>query len=147
VSTTLAVAQAAALRAEYRAIFAYTVLGPRLPTPSRGVARDAQTEHEARRDTLRSALAAAGTPPSPDADYPDVYPGSEAGAAFRVAADVEDGCAAAWRYVYAVLAVGDAVASVARSQAQTALTGCAVRAATWRRASGTAPVTVAFPGE
>jgi hypothetical protein len=46
--------------------------------------------------------AAAGlVPVAPEADYPALYPVSDAAAARALAARVEDDCAGAWRYLYA----------------------------------------------
>lgn len=133
----------AALAAEYRAAFGYGVLGAQLHgSPQLELAIRCSDAHEALRDATAQAIAAAGvTPVAAAADYPDVYPVADAAAARALAPRLEDDCAAAWRYLYAVAAAtaGTQAAGLRRS-AQSALTASAVRATRWRGA------TTPFPG-
>ena len=132
-----------ALAAEYRAAFGYGVLGAHLHgDPQLELAISCSDAHEALRDATAQAITSAGlTPVAAAADYPDVYPVTDAAAARALAPRLEDDCAAAWRYLYAVAAgTAGAQATVLRRSAQVALTASAVRATRWR--GTTAP----FPG-
>jgi hypothetical protein len=142
-----------ALDAEYEAVYGYALLGPRLAGADADTARTAQSSHEKQRDALAAAIAASGgNPPQPLAAYPDLGAPASAAEAATLAARLEDGCAAAWRFVYAAAAEPDvaaaehAKASQARVSAQQALIDCAVRATGWRLAAGITPATRAFPG-
>jgi uncharacterized protein DUF4439 len=142
--TALTDAWQAALGAEQQAAFGYSVLGPRLAPGDQELARATQTAHEDVRDRTAEAIAATGvTPQAPLGDYPALYP--LAAKPRSLAAHLEDGCAAAWRYLYAVAAAqGSAVA--VRTQAQAALTASAVRATRWRMLTNPASAVRAFPG-
>lgn len=148
-----------ALAAEQRAVFGYGLLGAQLHgSPRLPLAISCSDAHEQLRDRTATAVAAAGlTPVAPAADYPDLYPVTSAAHAVALAPHLEDGCAAAWRYLYAVAA--DTTVSAApgapatrldpatlRRAAQAALTASAIRATRWRTASGTRPATTPFPG-
>ncbi len=139
----------AALAAEQRAAFGYGLLGAHLHgSPELSLAISCSDAHEALRDSTAEAIAAAGlTPVGPAADYPQLYPVNSAGQAIALAPRLEDGCAAAWRYLYAVAAgTTGTQASRLRTGAQAALTASAVRATRWRKTSDPASATVAFPG-
>ena len=146
--TDLDTARQAALAAEHRAVYGYGLLGPHLAAATRPLARRAQDTHAALRDQLTDVLiAAAQTPAASLASYPDMKPIRSVGAALRLATALEEACASAWRYVYAVAAEsGPSTTASTRTSAQLALTDCAVRATRWRRAAGDASPTVAFPG-
>ncbi|TAM92244.1 MAG: DUF4439 domain-containing protein [Jatrophihabitans sp.] len=134
-----------ALAAEQEAAFGYALLGPRLRgTAQLSLAVQCSDAHEALRDDTSSALAAAGsTPGGPAADYPQLYPVDTAAQAGDLAPLLEDRCAAAWRYLYAVASRPAAHPLTAvRRDAQAALSASAVRAVRWRGAA--APP--AFPG-
>jgi hypothetical protein len=124
------------------------VLGPRCAGAAVEFARVCQPSHQALRDDTAAAITAAGAVPvAARADYPDLYlyPVPDAGAAARLAAEIEDGCAEAWRYLYAV-AARFASGNALRAPAQQALTASTVRAVRWRRAGGLRPVSDPFPG-
>jgi hypothetical protein len=134
----------AALAAEQQAAFGYALLGPRLPTSQQQLAYAAQLAHEATRDATAVAIARAGTTPqAPAGDYPALYP--RASSPRTLAAELEDYCAAAWRFLYAQAATVKADTAV-RTQAQSALIASAVRATHWRKLSGAVPAVRAFPG-
>jgi len=137
----------AALAAEHQAFFGYGLLGPRLTSAAnRSLARECQQSHAALRDATAAALVAHGQAPvAPLADYPTLYPASSARSAQDLAVRLEDACAAAWRYLYA-LAVAPGDDGAVRATAQQALIDSAVRATQWRQSAGTQPATVAFPG-
>jgi hypothetical protein len=143
VSDAVLAAWQGALAAEHRAVFGYALLGPHLRgAPRLSLAIGCSNAHEALRDATAAAIAAAGaTPVAPAADYPQLYPVDSATQAGALALRLEEGCAAAWRYLYAV-AAQTAAATPVRRGAQDALTASAVRATRWR-GSGAPP---AFPG-
>jgi hypothetical protein len=137
-----------ALAAEQRAAFGYPLLGPQLTGGSAQLARACSSAHEALRDSTAQAIAAAGLAPvDPQADYPDLYPVTGAGRAAALAVRLEDGCAAAWRYLYLEAAShADRLAQSLRPTAQQALTASAVRAVRWRAISTPSRPTAPFPG-
>ena len=135
----------AALAAEHQAVFGYGLLGPRLRGAQHMLAVSCAAAHEALRDATEASMAGSGLQPvSPRADYPPLYPVSDAGQARALAARLEDDCAAAWRYLYAQAARAGATARAA--QAQVALTASAVRATLWRLLVSPADATRPFPG-
>lgn len=147
--TALTDAWQGALSAEQQAEFGYGLLGPQLRgTPQLALAVSCSHAHQNLADTTAQALAAAGQQPvAPQADYPQLYPVVGAAAAEKLAVRLEDGCAMAWRYLYAVAASSaEAMARPLRSSAQAALTASAVRATQWRKVVSPATATVPFPG-
>ena len=146
--TALDDAWQAALAAEHEAVFGYGLLGPQLAGGQQQLAVTCSNAHETLRDATSEALAATGlVPVQPAADYPALYPVPDAGAARTLAIRLEDGCAAAWRYLYLRAASSsDTTARTLRGTAQAALTASAVRAAQWRTLVTPDHPTVAFPG-
>lgn len=133
---------AAALAAEEAAIYAYGTLGVRLTGEGeRTEARVAEGVHRDRRDVLVSRLASlqASAAPAP-AGYELPFEVTDRGSALKLAIQVEDGVAQAWRAVLPVTEGGD------RSTALSALTDAAVRATRWRRLGSVTPATLAWPG-
>jgi hypothetical protein len=142
--TALLDAWQAALGAEQQAAFGYALLGPRLPSAQQDRARNCQASHEHLRDTTADQITAAGTTPqAPAGDYPGLYPGAKTPRA--LAAQLEDDCAAAWRYLYAQAAATKDSTAV-RKRAQTELIASAVRATQWRELTDPARAVQAFPG-
>jgi hypothetical protein len=142
--TELADAWQAALRAEQQAAFGYALLGPRLPSAQQALARTCQAAHETIRDSTAEAIAATGTTPAaPAGDYPALYP--KAGTPRPLAAQLEDDCAAAWRYLYAQAAAVSGSAAI-RTEAQAELIASAVRATHWRKHINPNHAVQAFPG-
>lgn len=134
-------ALAAALTAEYAAIFAYGPIGVRLSDAARDAARAAEAAHRARRDALVLRLSSAGaTVPSGQAGYALPFPVTNRTSALRLAVQVEERAAAFWRAVLPVTTGAE------RRQALAALTDCALRATRWRRTAKVTPLTVPFPG-
>ncbi|MGC5017818.1 ferritin-like domain-containing protein [Micromonospora sp. DT47] len=134
-------ALAAALTAEYAAIFAYGPIGVRLTDSARQAARAAEAAHRARRDALVLQLSAGGGQvPADKAGYALPFPVTDRASALRLAVQIEERTAAYWRAALAVTTGAD------RTRALNALTDCAVRATRWRRTAGDTPVTVPFPG-
>ncbi|HEY0002360.1 MAG TPA: ferritin-like domain-containing protein [Actinoplanes sp.] len=133
---------AVALAAEEAAIYAYGLVGVQLDgADNRDEARAAQQAHRQRRDylVLRLARASSATPVAP-AGYRLPFPITDQASALKLAIQVEDGVAQAWRPVLPVTENAD------RSTALSALTDAAVRATRWRRLAEVTPVTMAFPG-
>jgi Domain of unknown function (DUF4439) len=138
----------AALAAEHEALFGYGVLGPALTPADRNTARAFAAAHQALRNATEAGLTAAGRPPvQPAADYPTLYPVADPAVAHRLAVRLEDGCAAAWRYLYLQAAsTAGTRATALRTSAQAALTASAVRATHWRALVSPRRATTAFPG-
>jgi hypothetical protein len=128
------------LRDEHAAVYAYGVLGARLGTDDRRIALAAFAAHRAARDQLRARLLAATLDaPGPEAAYDVSVAGPSD--ALALAVRVEEQLAVRWRDLVALSAALDVRRFAVRN-----LQDCAVRAALWRRVSGTTP-TVAFPGQ
>ena len=138
----------AALAAEQRAVFGYSVLGPHLSGGDRSLAADCSDAHESLRDATSAAMTTAQlTPQPPLVDYPDVYPVTGARRGRTLAAELEDDCARAWRYLFAQAAArGAAAGARLRPGAQEALTASAVRAVRWRRIVDPGNASTPFPG-
>ncbi len=137
----------AALAAEHQAAFGYGLLGPRLSGADQQLAVACSDAHEALRDATEQALAAADVVPvPPEADYPQLYPVPDATAARKLAARLEDDCAAAWRYLYAQVASAANPTAGLRTSAQHALTASAIRGTQWRYRTDPAHATTPFPG-
>ncbi|MEV6365456.1 ferritin-like domain-containing protein [Micromonospora musae] len=138
---TSAEALAAALTAEYAAIYAYGPIGVRLSGSARTAARQAEAAHRRRRDALVVQLTTAGTSVPPDqAGYALPFPITDRASALRLAVEVEERTAAHWRAALAATSGGD------RDQALDALIDYSVRATRWRRTAKISPLTVPFPG-
>jgi len=138
VSTQLA----AALAAEEAAIYAYGTLGVKLTGDGDLTeARAAEAAHRGRRDVLVSRLSAlqASTAPAP-AGYELPFEVTDRESALKLAIQIEDGVAQAWRAVLPVSERAD------RATALNALIDAAVRATRWRRLGEVTPATMAWPG-
>jgi len=133
---------AGALAAEEAAIYAYGPIGVKLTRVSeRTEARAAEAAHRDRRDTLVSKLAQLGASAAPaPAAYELPFAVTDRASALKLAIQVEDGVAQAWRVVLPVSQDAD------RSAALSAMTDAAVRATRWRRLGGITPATMPFPG-
>ena len=139
----------AALAAEEQAVYGYGLVGPHLPTQQAiALAEQCQAAHAALQDATSAALVLAGlVPPPPPADYPDLYPVSMGDSALRLALELEQDAATAWRFLFAQASHDSgAQARAVLAQAQDALTASAVRAMGWRRLRSPSAATVAFPG-
>ncbi|GIG60410.1 hypothetical protein Lfu02_47820 [Longispora fulva] len=131
----------AALAAEHAAVYGYGVLGSRLDGAALDTARAAETAHRERRDAVIAKLTGAGaTPPPAEPVYAPPFPVTDRVSALKLALVIEERAAQAWR---AALPVTD---GEDRRLALDALVDTAQRAARWRRASGTSPSVVPFPG-
>jgi hypothetical protein len=132
----------AALSAEEAAIYAYGTIGVHLTGTDRALARTAELDHRARRDQLVARLdqLKASAAPAP-AGYDLPFPVADRASALKLAAQIEDGVAQAWRAAIATTAGAD------RGTALTALQAAAVQATRWRKRAGVTPLTMAFPGK
>jgi hypothetical protein len=132
-----------ALAAEHAVIWGYAVVGARVSVQLRGQVRDADGVHRGRRDAVAGTIRRLGGDPAlTRASYRLPFPVTDQASALRLALHLEDGAAAAWRYV--VAATDD---QIIRRTAVTALTDAAVRGTGWRKlVTPTAP-TVPFPGQ
>jgi hypothetical protein len=148
--SALTAAWQAALAAEQRAVFGYSLLGPWLTGGDEQYAVSFSNLHETLRDRTAAALAAAGhTPHPPAVDYPALYPVADPAAARALAIRLEDGCAEAWRYLYLQAASvhhDRHAARRLRALAQQALTASAIRAARWRAVVTPGQAAQPFPG-
>lgn len=129
------------LAAEHAAVYAYGLLGARLDETTRRAALTAFDAHRSRRDDLLTRLRERGLPavgaePSYDAAVRDHDQ------ALALAVRVETELGVRWRDLVAV--TDDA--GLRRLGIQ-GLNDSAVRGAQWRKTAGTAPATVALPGE
>ena len=132
----------AALAAEHQAVFGYGLLGPQAGSDA-ALAAACGTAHQRLRDATATGIAATGaTPVAPLADYPALYPVSGPAAARRLAARLEDDCAAAWRYLF----VRSVASGSLRRVAQANLTASTIRGVRWRRLIDPRHAAVAFPG-
>jgi hypothetical protein len=132
----------AALAGEQAAIYAYGMIGVHLDRAfERDQARAAEQAHRQRRDYLVGRLEQlkASAAPAP-AGYQLPFPVTDRASALRLAIQIEDGVAQAWRPVL------PATQGTERGTALSALTEAAVRATRWRRLAAVTPATMAFPG-
>lgn len=133
-------ALSAALVAEHAAIYGYGVLGAHLSGAALAQAQQAEAAHRTRRDDLLVRLTTAGVrPPAAAVAYALPFPVADAPSALRLAVRLEERTAAIWRVALGPTSGGD------RKVALTALVDGALRAARWRRASGSQPGTVPLP--
>ena len=141
-------AMQAAVQAEHRAIYGYGALGPKLTGAQAQLAFYAERAHRDQRDLASARLRAVSVVPSPSAISYAVPVLAGAAAARRFARRLEDGAAAAWRYVIveATAAPPTAVTRDIADTALTALTASSVRAMRWAEIIDPAHPTVAFPG-
>ncbi|GAA4247806.1 ferritin-like domain-containing protein [Dactylosporangium darangshiense] len=132
----------AALQAEHAAIYGYGVLGPKLDSASLSLAHAADNAHRTRRDALIVRLAGAGvTPPPTAASYRLPFAVSDRASALKLAALLEDRCAAQWRLAL------PATDGDVRKIVLDALVDCTTRGVGFRKAAGTTPLVPAFPGK
>lgn len=132
-----------ALAAEHAAVFGYGVVGARLADGDRDAAEGAEIAHRGRRDATAALLSGRGEDPvAAEPAYQLPFPVTDRNAAVKLALQLEDRVAAAWR------AALPATKGDVRRTALAALTDCALRAVRWRRvAAPKEPATVAFPGK
>ena len=132
-----------ALAAEHAVIWGYAVVGALVSTDLRIDVTQDDTSHRARRDaTVTLIRRYGGDPAAPAASYQLPFQVTDQATALRLAVQLEDGAAAAWRYV---VASTDLIP--VRRSAVLALTEAAVRGTRWRRLVSPTDPTAAFPGQ
>lgn len=138
----------AALQAEHRAIYGYAALGPKLTGADAQLAFYTERAHRNQRDRTSAQLRALAVVPSPSAISYAVPALPSAAAARRFARQLEEGAAAAWRFVIveATTPAPNDVTRPIRDAALTVLSASAVRALRWAETIDPAHPTVAFPG-
>jgi hypothetical protein len=125
----------AALAAEFAAVYGYGVVGAHTTAALQPDALRAMAWHQAQQPLLSArVVAAAATPAAPDPAYVLPFAVTTAATAVRLAAQLEDGVAAAYADLVAQASGAD------RLWAAQSLAECAARSATW---SG---LSVPFPG-
>lgn len=132
----------ATLAAEDAAIYAYGVLGVRLNgDDEKSDAHAAEAAHRQRRNYVVTTLDRLEVKlPATPAGYDLPFPVTDRDSALKLAIQVEDGVAQAWRPVL------PATESADRTTALAAMTDAAVRATRWRRLASATPLTLPFPG-
>lgn len=125
---------AAALNAEYAAVFAYGVIGGKTDASGAQLAEAAITAHRAARDRLRTGMAEAGFAVPPPAPAYDTGQISDPAGAAQLATEVE--LAVVPRYA----ALAEHVTGTDRGWCANQAQQCATRAMAWGGASS------AFPG-
>jgi len=140
--TTELPALQAALAAEHAVIWGYGVVGARLTGPELAAVAKADKAHRDRRDAVADLVRQrGGDPVAAEAAYRPPFEVRDRTTALRLGAYLEDGAAAAWRYV-----VGSAEAAALRETAVDALLDTATRATRWRLLVDPAHAAAAFPG-
>lgn len=136
-----------ALAAEQQAVWGHPVLGPRLVDAGQiALARAADDAHAGLAEALAATLAGLGrAPAAPRVDYPLPSPLTTAVQAAAYALQLENACAAAWRFVVVRGGDGTDVGGL-KATAVDALSATAIRAARWRALATPDRPTVAFPG-
>lgn len=130
------------LRAEHAAVWGYGVVGG-LANPEReNAVEQAQNTHRTLRDQVSDLLRARDSDPATaEATYDLPFEVADPVSAVHLAATLEDGVAAAWRYL-----LGRTDDADLRAKAVGALSDSAVRAVQWRQIADLTPLSTAFPG-
>jgi hypothetical protein len=141
-----------ALAAEQAAVWAYGLVAGYARDPALSPAENAarlamiaqvRSGHLLRRDATTARLVQGGAAaPEPSAAYQVSVPLTDPASAFTLAQDIETDASAAWRVV-----IGSTDDAELRGFALSGLSEAAVRLAMWKQTVGTAPLTLAFPGQ
>jgi hypothetical protein len=131
-----------AIAVEHATIYGYGIVSPHSTPEDNDHVSKAMAEHRQRREDALALLEARGVDaPLPAAGYQLPIQVDTPTDAAKLAVQMEEDAAAAWRAV--VEQAGD---EQDRAFGVKALTQCAVAAARWSKVLGVSPVTVAFPG-
>ncbi len=130
----------ALVEAQHAAVYGYAVLGARLDEGRRGEARASSDVHRVSRDALSARLRELGAPVPASLPAYDVEV-ADAPGALALAVRLEEGLGVRWRDL-----VSGTDDPALRRLGVEGLSQTAVRAAQWRRLTGTSSATVAFPG-
>lgn len=132
-----------ALAGEHAVIWGYGVVGAEVTEDQRPNVRAAEQAHRTRRDATADLLRSmAAIPTAAQAYYELPFPVTDPASGLRLAVHLEEGSAAAWRFV-----LGQTDDPELRRTSLAALTEAALQAVRWRLAAGITPATVAFPGQ
>lgn len=135
-------ALADAIAAEHATIYGYGFVSAHSTTDLNDFVSDCLAEHRARREAAIAMLSSRSvTAPVAAVGYQLPRAVNNVMDAAALAVQMEDDDAVAWRAV-----LEQSQSSTDRAFAATALTQCAVRAATWRHVQNAWPMTVPFPG-
>ena len=135
-----------ALTAVHAAIYSYGIVSAHSTPDVNDLVSQAFTQHRSQREALITMLDARSVaPPLAAAGYQLPMAVDDPTAAAKLAVQVENDTATAWRAVLEQ-AKPDAGADNDRAYAVSALTQCAVLAARWKQVLKVWPVTQAFPG-
>ncbi|HEY2176448.1 MAG TPA: ferritin-like domain-containing protein [Mycobacteriales bacterium] len=131
-----------ALAAEYAVDWGYDLVGGKVPTALQPAVRTAQAPHVDLQSVAAAAIRARHADPvAPQPAYQLPFPVTGEPSALRLAAHLEDGAAAAWRFL-----LGTTADRALRRTAAGALSAAAVQATRWRVRAGTSPASQPFPG-
>jgi hypothetical protein len=131
-----------ALATEHAVIYGYGLVSAHSTPDLNELVSTSLAQHRDRREAAIALLGSRSVAaPLPAAGYQLPGPVNNATEAEKLAVQMEEDAAVAWRAV-----VEQAATDQVRAFAVTAVTQCAVTAARWRRVAGISPVTVAFPG-
>lgn len=138
----------AILAAEHAAVFGYSLIGVRLSDSAQiDFARGLQETHRDVRDALMTDIARlGGTPVEAQPSYSPADKVTDSTGAQRWALQLEQDCAAGYRYLLASSVTAGSAGTATRKQALSGLTSAAENATYWRRLLTPATPTVAFPG-
>lgn len=132
-----------ALTAEHVAIWGYGVVGAHAIPERRATVQEVQDAHRTTRDQVADLLRSREADPvTASASYELPFAVTDPVSAITLGAILEDGVAAAWRYV-----LGETDDGAVRTTAMNALTTAAIQAVRWRQIAGVTPVSTAFPGQ
>ena len=131
-----------AIAAEHGTIYGYGLVSAHTTPDVNDLVAEAMAKHRANREAGIAALAARSVPaPLPAAGYQLPIDANNPGDAAKLALQMEEETAVAWRAV-----AEQATTTEDRTVAVRALTDCAVLAARWRAVLGATPVVAPFPG-
>ena len=131
-----------AIATEHGTIYGYGIVSAHSTPEDNYLVASSMAEHRRRRDEALAVLSARSVgAPLPAAGYQLPFEVQNPIDAAKLAVRMEEDAAVAWRAV-----IEQATNEQDRAFAVSALTGCAVAAARWRRVLSVSPITVAFPG-
>lgn len=127
---------------EHGVVYGYGIVSAHSTPDDNYLVSDAIAGHRELREESIARLAARNVPaPLPAAGYQMPFDVEDPPGAAKLAVQMEEDYAVAWRAVLERATTGED-----RELAVTAMTTCAVNAARWRQVLGVVPSTVAFPG-
>lgn len=136
------------LASQHAAVYGYPLIGVRLAvTGQLDRARELEAAHRLTRDALRAQLVARRlTPVAADPQYRPVAPVTDPAGGWAWAVQLEEACAAGYRYLLAATVQAGGSQLALRQQALAGLTDAAQNATGWRLLLSPVTPTVPFPG-